>query len=201
MSEHALNQKHAAAGRCTGPRSQEGKDTSRWNSFKHGLYAEQLVIPGEDPTELDTLRASLRAEHQPANTTEEILVNEIAEQFWRVRRMRKFESYAMEPENFENWSGRGLLALVMRQMASAERSMHKAIATLRRLQLDRGFVPSKTVQPTGTANSDPRFVPQNDPEPEFVPQNRSEELHFVPERFEKNYPVRAGHRRERPGGA
>ena len=177
MSDYAPNRTHLAAGRCTGPRTQEGKCASRWNSFKHGLYAEQLVIPGEDPAELDALRASLRAEHQPANTTEEILVNEIAEQFWRLRRMRKFESYAMEPENFVNWSERGLLALVMRQMASAERGMHKALATLRRLQIDRGFVPSKNVQP------EPEFVPQNEPEQEFVPQNESEKLDFVSEYF------------------
>jgi hypothetical protein len=180
MSTHALNQ-HPAAGCSTGPRTQNGKDTSRWNSFKHGLYAKQLVIPGENPAELDALRASLRAEYQPVNTTEDILVNEIAEQFWRVRRMRNFESCAMEPENFENWSERGLLALVMRQMASAERGMHKAMTTLRRLQLDRGFVPSKNVDHANTATSEPHFVPQNHPEPNLVSQNRSEHLDFVPE--------------------
>jgi hypothetical protein len=184
MSTHAPNHESSAAGRCTGPRTQHGKDTSRWNSFKHGLYAKQLVIPGENPAELDALRASLRVEYQPANTTEDILVNEIAEQFWRVRRMRNFESCAMEPENFENWSERGLLALVMRQMASAERGMHKAITTLRRLQLDRGFVPSKNVEEAVTTSADTHFVSQNHPEPESVPQNSSEHLDFVPENLD-----------------
>ncbi len=174
QARHAETAVHAEAAaaqaecpnRSTGPRTPEGKNTSRWNSFKHGLYAKQLVVPGEDPAELDALRHSLRAEHQPANTTEEILVNEIAEQYWRLRRMRRYEAHGMASENFAYWFEKGLLALVTRQMASAERGMHKAIATLRRLQLDRGFVPSKNVQPVQSVSQQDRssflkFSPKN----------------------------------------
>jgi hypothetical protein len=156
----------------TGPTTEQGRNTSRWNSFKHGLYAKQLVLPGEDPAELDALRATLRAEHQPATETEEILVNEIAEQFWRLRRMRHFEARGMQPEEFDHWFQNGLLALIARQMASAERGMHKAITALRRLQLDRGFVPSKTAQPAAANVTEPDFVPQN---PDLI--------HFVPSFF------------------
>ena len=184
MSAQPDTNPHTAAGRCTGPRTQDGKNTSRWNSFKHGLYAQQLVIPGEDPAELDALRASLRAEHQPANTTEDILVNEIAEHFWRLRRMRAHETIAMKTEHFDVWIERGWLALVARQMASAERGMHKALAALRRLQLDRGFVPSKNAEPTpvkDTAAPETEFVPQNAHVRELVSQPSSE--YFVPENF------------------
>lgn len=183
----AATHEESAAGRCTGPRTQDGKNTSRWNSFKHGLYAQQLIIPGEDPAELDALRASLRAEHQPAGTTEEILVNEIAEHFWRLRRMRAHEAIAMTSEHFDVWLERGWLALVARQMASAERGMHKAITALRRLQLDRGFVPSKNAEPTpvnDTAAPEPEFVRQNAYEPEFVSQSSAEYPDFVPENFD-----------------
>jgi hypothetical protein len=38
----------------------------------------------ENPAELDALKADLHAEHQPTNTTEDILVNEMAEQYWRI---------------------------------------------------------------------------------------------------------------------
>lgn len=147
MSEHALNYEHRAAvnranaAHSAGPRTQDGKANSKRNSFKHGLYARDLVLPSEDPAELDQLRATLRREHQPANETESILVNEIAEHFWRLRRMREFEARGMQPENLDGWLESGLLALVARNMASAERGMHKAIAALRQLQKDRGFVP------------------------------------------------------------
>jgi hypothetical protein len=164
----------------TGPTTEQGKNTSRWNSFKHGLYARQLVLPGEDPAELDALRAALRAEHQPATETEEILVNEIAEQFWRLRRMRHFEARGMQPEEFDHWFENGLLALIARQMASAERGMHKAITALRRLQLDRGFVPSKCDQTERSPEIG--FVSRNDPESDeaaFLSEPKTQ-LEFVP---------------------
>lgn len=183
MSAQAPNHQHAA-GRCTGPRTQHGKNTSRWNSFKHGLYAKLLVLPGEDPADLEALRSSLRVEHQPVNTTEEILVNEIAEHFWRLRRMRKFEAFAMQPDNFDPFFANGMLALLARQMASAKRGMHKAIATLRRLQLDRGFVPSKIAEAAQAVAAEPEPTPQNDPVQEFIPQPGSEYLDFVPEDFD-----------------
>jgi len=59
-----------------GSRTSEGKAASSQSPFKHGIYSKHLVIRHEDAAELDALKADLRAEHQPANTTEEILVNE-----------------------------------------------------------------------------------------------------------------------------
>lgn len=126
----------------TGPRTSEGKARSSQNSFKHGLYSKQLVLASEDPAELEQLRASLRAEHQPANTTEEILVNEIAENFWRLRRMRQLEARTLEPENVSDLDNMlAMIKLIQRTMASAERAFHKSLAVLRQLQKDRGFVP------------------------------------------------------------
>ena len=133
----------------TGPRTPEGKARSARNSFKHGLYSQQLVIEGEDPAQFDQLRATLRAEHQPLNSTEEILVDELAQHFWRMRRFRALEARAWSPENLDAWCQNGLLALIQRSMSSAERAFHKALATLQKLQKDRpanqsGFVPAKS---------------------------------------------------------
>jgi hypothetical protein len=120
----AANQ--ANSQKSTGPTSPDGKARSSRNSFKHGLYSKDLVLPNGDPAELDRLRASLRAEHQPMNTTEDMLVGErtgrlvpvvrgltsdLAENFWRLRRMREFETRAMPPENIINWPQTGLLAV------------------------------------------------------------------------------------------
>jgi hypothetical protein len=138
----------------TGPKSPAGKARSSRNSFKHGLYAKDLVLPNEDPAELDRLRASVRAEHQPINTTEDMLVNDLAENFWRLRRMREFETRAMQPENILTWHDSGLLAVVQRTLASAERAFHKSLAALRRLQQDRGFVPQ---------TSEAADLPEDDP--------------------------------------
>ncbi len=162
----------ANAQHSTGPRTAEGKSASSQNAFKHGLYSKQLVLPGEDPAELDALRADLRREHQPATTTEDILVNELAEHYWRLRRMRKFEARAMSADNFE--TGLAILPIIQRTMASAERGFHKALKTLTDLQRQRGFVPQTATagQPDVTpATPLPHFAPQQD---RFVSQNNLE---------------------------
>ncbi len=41
--------------KCTGPRSEPGKAASRFNALKHGLDAESLMLPGEDPAEYQAL--------------------------------------------------------------------------------------------------------------------------------------------------
>ncbi|MBV9762806.1 MAG: hypothetical protein JO340_19765 [Acidobacteriaceae bacterium] len=149
----------------TGPASAEGKARSSRNSFKHGLYSKQLVLPHEDPAELDRLRASLRAEHSPINTTEDILVNELAENFWRLRRMREREAAAMQPGSFGTSVELGLLAIIQRTLASAERGLHRSLIALRRLQKDRGFVP----QASASADEEIGFVPQESSQPIIVP--------------------------------
>ncbi|MDQ2777699.1 MAG: hypothetical protein M3Y57_22715 [Acidobacteriota bacterium] len=127
----------------TGPRIPEGQAVSSRNSFKHGLYSKALVYPGENAAELDALKADLRAEHQPANTTEEILVNELAEQFWRIRRWRSYDAQFITCETFDSGPSvlTKILPVIQRFMSAAERGFHKALATLRQLQKDRGFVP------------------------------------------------------------
>ncbi len=147
----------------TGPTSSIGRARSAQNSFKHGLYSKQLILPGEDPAEFDELRASLRTEHQPANTTEEILVDELAQHFWRMRRFREFEARAFQPENLDDWNTNGLMTLIQRSMASAEHSFHKSLAVLAKLQNARGFVPQKAVSEEITAGES-GFVPSKPPE-------------------------------------
>ena len=158
----------------TGPRTAEGKTASSQNAFKHGLYSKQLILPGEDPAELDALRADLRREHQPATITEDILVNELAEHYWRLRRMRKFEVRAMGAGSLDELQkGLAILPIIQRTMAAAERGFHKALKTLTDLQRQRGFVPQTAAQPeSGEVLAAPQtaFVPPTTPEthPELI---------------------------------
>ncbi|MBV9157656.1 MAG: hypothetical protein JO097_15430, partial [Acidobacteriaceae bacterium] len=57
----------------TGPCSIQGKLASSRNSLKHGLASGTLIIAGEDPAAFAALLSDLSDEHQPANTTEELL--------------------------------------------------------------------------------------------------------------------------------
>ena len=61
----------------TGPRTDAGKQRSSQNALKHGVYAVDSVIPGEDPADFDKLcdefgqryltRRTLRTIPRPAN--------------------------------------------------------------------------------------------------------------------------------------
>ncbi len=166
------NSKHS-----TGPRTAQGKAASSGNSFKHGIYSRHLVIRNEDPAELDALKADLRAEHQPANTTEEILVNEMAEQFWRIRRFRNRESCYLLLEDHEEaaYAELKVVPVIQRMMAAAERGFHKALSALRLLQKDRGFVPHFS------ENAEVGFVPQETQNTEsrlLLPGNEADSIEF-----------------------
>jgi hypothetical protein len=125
-----------------------------------------LIARHEDPAELDALKADLRADHQPANTTEEILVNEMAEQFWRIRRFRFREACLLSIEDNEHATMAILkfLPIIQRFMTAAERGFHKALTTLRQLQKDRGFVPQSLEVSQNAEQTEPiGSVPQDRP--------------------------------------
>ncbi|HZQ54729.1 MAG TPA: hypothetical protein VFB14_21180 [Bryobacteraceae bacterium] len=163
ITEAQLAANRANAQKSTGPKTIDGKTNSSRNSFKHGLYSKQLVVGAEEAAALDELKSNLRVEHQPANETEGILVNELAEQFWRLRRARRYEASLLD-------SAEVLiphLTLVQRMMSSAERGFHKALTALRQLQKDRGFVPQKQESGSCSESASPLgFVPQSDQNPD-----------------------------------
>ncbi len=187
----------ANAQKSTGPKTPEGQARSSQNSFKHGLYAREVLMDCEDPARFDALRADLRREHQPLNTTEEILVDELAQHYWRLCRLRRFDVQAWTTHNFDKkksvaelnterlhqFMNSGMLEQLQRLLASAERGFHKALATLRQLQKDRGFVPSKQAEPavaSAEVSKEPAAAPlltTPEPEPERLP---SPDFGFVP---------------------
>jgi hypothetical protein len=142
ISEARLAANRSNAQLSAGPVTPQGKAASSQNSFKHGLYSKQLIIRGENPAELDALKADLRSEHQPINTTEDILVNEMAEQYWRIKRGRRIEANLFSGEDLVI----AHMTAVQRLMSSAERGFHKALKTLQELQRQRGFVPQPVAE-------------------------------------------------------
>jgi hypothetical protein len=127
----------------------------RLNLSQYSLPSGKLALSSESPDALDTLKANLRAEHQPANETEEILVNEMAEQFWRLRRARAIETSLLDSDQVLIPH----MAAIQRMMSSAERGFHKALTVLRQLQKERGFVPQK---------HESGFVSQSDQNPDLA---------------------------------
>jgi hypothetical protein len=149
----------------TGPRTPAGKLASSRNSLKHGLASAQLIIPGEDPAAFDALFSALLDEHQPANATEDLLVQQIAQAYWLTQRAIRFQNECFSTEGVDEKR----LSLLLRYQTTYERAFHKGLTALIKLKKDRapGFV-SQTKSHSG-------FVSQNGyehPAPnQFVMQN------------------------------
>lgn len=89
----------ANAANSTGPRTPEGKAVSRWNAVRHGLRSRVLIPPPlagqESPAEFEALHQALRAEFAPATPFEELLVESIAANQWRLARVIRAEGRAI----------------------------------------------------------------------------------------------------------
>ena len=86
----AANQRNAL--KCTGPRTPEGKAKSRFNSLKHGLSAQTMVLPLEDAAAYHELRAQVINDIQPESSTEWMIADQLASSWWRTLRARKVEN-------------------------------------------------------------------------------------------------------------
>jgi hypothetical protein len=95
-TEKQILANRANALRSTGPKTPEGRSRSSLNALHHGLTARQLVISGEDPGHYEELRGALHEEFWPRSPTEEILVDQLAQSLWRVRRIPQLEAALFE---------------------------------------------------------------------------------------------------------
>ena len=77
------------AQKSTGPSTPEGRAAVSLNGLKYGLYAETLILPGEDPAEFDALLDRFHGEYQPATPTEEAFVSQIVMATWRRARIQR----------------------------------------------------------------------------------------------------------------
>ena len=79
------------AKKSTGPRTPQGKSHSRWNALKHGAFAKQRLIDGEDEKTYQQLSARVFAETTPKTAIERMLVDQIVGDLWRLRRVEQAE--------------------------------------------------------------------------------------------------------------
>ncbi len=86
----AANRRNAL--RSTGPKTPEGKEKAKLNALRHGLRAETLVLPDEDPAEFERFRDALFDELVPGGELEAALVERIVLLAWRLRRVGQIEA-------------------------------------------------------------------------------------------------------------
>jgi len=84
------NRRNALA--STGPKTEYGKQQSRRNAIKHGLTAETVIEPLENPEEYRAFEEAIVAEYLPQTPIEQELVHRLASLFWRLRRATSIET-------------------------------------------------------------------------------------------------------------
>ncbi len=127
------------AQRNGGPRTQQGKDKSKLNALKHGIFSRTVVLKGEPRTEFNCLLSGLRYDLKPEGTLEELLVDKLAAIVWRLRRL-----FILDKERPLNGPGFADLAfnpseapsldLLLRCETNLERAFDRTLNQLERLQ-------------------------------------------------------------------
>ena len=82
----------ANGAKSRGPTSAAGKAVSKFNGLKHGLRAEQVVLPGEDPAEFEAERQGWIDDWRPRSHTRAVLVERAAVASCRLRRAVRVEA-------------------------------------------------------------------------------------------------------------
>jgi hypothetical protein len=73
--------------KATGPRTERGKERSRRNAIKRGIFSKVVVLKRESQADFDAFRNALREDRQPKGAQEEIYVNVLAVLWWRLLRV------------------------------------------------------------------------------------------------------------------
>ena len=88
-----INRRNAQ--RSTGPKSQAGKERSRFNALKHGCRARLPILPGEDPDAYQDRLDAWIDKFQPRDAVEAYMVERAVHASWQLDRADRAEVAAM----------------------------------------------------------------------------------------------------------
>ena len=105
LTEKQLEANRRNAELSTGPVTDEGKAIVSKNRVSHGVLSRDVVLPGmeqfENVEDFKQLKESLEEYWQPEGVMEESLCEDLAIQWWRMRRLYRHESGSLK-EQHEN---------------------------------------------------------------------------------------------------
>jgi len=138
VSLQKLAANRANAQRSTGPKTQEGKNRSRFNAVKHGLtarYFPSIIKLGTDEAqEFEKQRLAFYEHFAPVGPVEELLVEKIVVELRRYNR-------AIAPEQHPSVANSGFFAQVVdkltRYQTAVNRQLMQAMNELERVQSKR----------------------------------------------------------------
>ncbi len=87
-----INANRQNAEKSTGPKTADGKATVSQNAVKHGFFAKNDVISGEDLAAYEEHRQDVYDEYAPLTPTESVLTQRIASLTWRLMRADRLQT-------------------------------------------------------------------------------------------------------------
>jgi hypothetical protein len=91
ISESQLAANRANAQLSTGPTTPAGKSRTRLNGLRHGLTGQTALLPDEDREAYAGHHAEFLAELRPEGLLETQLAHGIADDYWRLNRIKAIE--------------------------------------------------------------------------------------------------------------
>ena len=85
--------------RSTGPKTETGKQRSSKNAVRHGLTAETVIEPLEDPEDYKAFEQAVTADYEAETAVERELVLRLASLLWRLRRSTLIETGLFQIQN------------------------------------------------------------------------------------------------------
>ena len=84
------------AQKSTGPKTNEGKAAVSQNAIKHGLFAAEAVISGENQADYEAFHDQYLAELLPVGMAESVLAERVISLSWRLRRAERMQNQSID---------------------------------------------------------------------------------------------------------
>jgi len=117
--------------KSTGPKSASGLQVVAQNAVKHGVFSTQsLLLPGEDGQAYEELREQFYKDFQATTRIEQLLVEKMAQAFWKKQRLAIFEQHLITVQQEEQT----LNARIRQKAFQTERSTQLLEAEIKALK-------------------------------------------------------------------
>jgi len=165
MSLKQIAANRANAQKSTGPRTPEGRATSKLNALKHGILSREVLVGGlhakEKRREFEKLQQQFHEDWQPVGVTEAMLVDQMVTAHWRRRRALLAEAgeiaLSVDGEQWKResrslklttlmWDLEGDPTAAMRNSALGNRLMENQLREVRKAVETEGELTEATLQ-------------------------------------------------------
>jgi len=160
------------AERSHGPVTAEGRARVSQNASKFGLFSVANFVRPEEQGVFNEFETGYLAELAPDSSLEQTLAREIIHAAWRLRRCANLE--VAPPEDLTDEELDRLQISIDRARAAAQRTFHRSLKELRRLQAERVYATfaagaDYTKQAAETAPENSAKQTQSEPAPAAPP--------------------------------